>query len=163
MPKDTGGGTPATTVLGAAGIAHVLHAYDHDPSTTSFGLEAATALGVEPERIYKTLLVDTGNGLAVGLVPVMNSLDLKALAFTLGVKKVVMAEPVTAERSTGMVVGGISPFGQKRKLPTILDESMLHHTTVLVSAGRRGLDVELSPRDLATLTGAMFVPISRDH
>ncbi len=161
MAKNTGGGTPATTGLVAAGVAHIVHAYDHDPRTSSFGLEAAAALGVDPERIYKTLLVDTGDGLAVGLVPVKLSLDLRALAVALGAKRVVMAKPAVAERSSGMVVGGISPLGQRRKLPTVLDESMLLHATVLVSAGRRGLDVELSPRDLATLTLATFAPISR--
>ncbi len=163
MVKDIGGGTPATTVLVAAGVAHTLHAYDHDPRTVSFGLEAAGALDADPDRIYKTLLVDTGHGLAAGLVPVTSSLDLKAMAVALGAKKVVMAEPSAAERSSGMVVGGISPLGQKRTLPTVLDESALLHATVLVSAGRRGLDVELSPHDLVTLTGATLAPISRDR
>lgn len=142
-------------------MSHTLHPYEHDPRASSFGLEAAAALGVDPERIYKTLLVDTGAGLGVGLVPVTHSLDMKALAVVLGAKRVVMAEPAAAERSSGMVVGGISPLGQKRKLPTVLDESMLRHATVLVSAGRRGLDVELSPRDLARVTNATFAHISR--
>ncbi len=161
MVKDKGGGTPATTDLAAAGVAHILHAYEHDPRASSFGLEAAAALGVDPERVFKTLLVDTGEGFAVGVVPVTCSLDLKALANALNAKKAVMAQPAAAERSSGMVIGGISPIGQKRKLPTILDDSMLLHSTVLVSAGRRGLDVELSPHDLARMTNATFAPISR--
>ncbi len=161
MPKDQGGATPATTVLAAAGITHTLHSYEHDPRTSSFGLEAAVALRVDAHRVFKTLLVNTGDSLAVGLVPVTRSLDLKAMASALGVKKLVMAEPAVAERSSGMVVGGISPIGQKRMLPTVLDQSMLLQATVLISAGRRGLDVELSPHDLAAMTKATFAPISR--
>ncbi len=161
MGKKNGGGTPATRVLSRAGIAHDFHAYAHDPNASSFGLEAAQALGVDPARVYKTLLVDTGDGLAVGVVPVTGSLDLKALATALGVKKLVMADPSSAERSSGMVVGGISPIGQKKPLPTVLDTSMNRHKTVLVSGGRRGLDVELSPADLARLTNATFASISR--
>lgn len=161
MGKRNLGGTLATAALERAAVLHTLHSYHHDPRADSFGREAAAALGVDPGRVYKTLVVDLGTGLAVGVVPVTHSLDLKALATALGVKKLSMAEPGRAERSTGMVVGGISPLGQKRALPTILDESMLLHTTVLVSAGRRGLDVELSPRDLATVTRATFAHISR--
>lgn len=154
-------GTPATAVLERAGVTHVLHTYPHDPRASSFGLEAAAALDVAAERVYKTLLVDTGNGLAVGVVPVTCSLDVKALAAALGVKKAVMADPVAAERSSGMVVGGISPLGQKRALPTVLDVTMLDHDIVLVSGGRRGLDIELAPADLARLVDASFGPISR--
>lgn len=154
-------GTPATSALEKAGVAHTLHSYAHDPRAGSFGLEAAAVLGVDPGRVYKTLLVDTGDGLAVGVVPVRCSLDLKALALALGAKKVAMAAPGTAERSSGMVVGGISPLGQKRPLPTVLDVSMHAHATVLVSGGRRGLDVELPPCDLARLTAATFAAISR--
>lgn len=154
-------GTPATAALTKAGVPHTLHSYSHDPRAASFGLEAAAALGVDPARVFKTLLVDTGNGLAVGVVPVTCSLDLKSLAAALGVKKLVMADPAHAERSSGMVVGGISPLGQKRILPTVLDDSMQHHDTVLVSGGRRGLDVELAPGDLARLVDATFAPIGR--
>lgn len=161
MTKDPDGGTPATILISRHGVSHTLHTYDHDPRATSFGLEAATALGFNPERVFKTLLVDSGAGLAVGVVPVSRSLDLKAMASALGVKKVVMAVPASAERSSGMVVGGISPLGQKRKLPTVLDDSMRTHATVLVSGGKRGLDVELAPSDLATLTDARFASISR--
>ncbi|RMB60323.1 Cys-tRNA(Pro) deacylase [Tessaracoccus antarcticus] len=154
-------GTPATVALEHAGVAHTVHAYEHNPRAESFGLEAAAALDVDPHRVFKTLLVDTGDGLAVGVVPVTGSLDVKALALALGVKKVAMAAPASAERSSGMVVGGISPIGQKRPLPTVLDSTMQQHGTVLVSGGRRGLDVELSPCDLAHLTNATFAQISR--
>ena len=154
-------GTPATLALEKAGVSHTLHSYHHDPRAESFGLEAAAALGVDPGRVYKTLLVDTGDALAVGVVPVTCSLDLKAKALALGAKKVGMANPASAERSSGMVVGGISPIGQKRTLPTVLDATMHEHATVLVSGGRRGLDVGLTPSDLAHLTGATFASISR--
>lgn len=140
---------------------HTLHTYQHDPRATSFGLEAAAALGVPAECVYKTLVVDTGDGLAVAVVPVTGTLDLKALAPALGAKRLTMADPARAERSTGMVVGGISPIGQKTVLPTVLDCSMERHDTVLVSGGRRGLDVELAPVDLARLTAGSFVAISR--
>lgn len=153
--------TPAMTVLDRARVTYRMHTYDHDPSAPSFGLEAAQALGVEPDRVFKTLLVETGSGLAVGVVPVDRSLDLKALATALGCKRAAMAEARAAERSTGMVVGGISPLGQKRALPTVLDASMRPFGTVYVSGGRRGLDIELAPADLARLTGASFAQIAR--
>ncbi len=156
-----GGSTPATVALARAGIRHVVHAYEHDPAARSYGLEAAQALGVAPARVLKTLLVDTGSGLAVGIVPVDRSLDLKALAVALGVKKVAMADPRTAERSTGYVVGGISPFGQRRRLPTVLDAGALDQPAVLVSGGRRGLDLELSPADLVRHLDAVTAPIAR--
>lgn len=161
--KDRGGsvGTPATVALTRAGISYAVRAYEHDPAAESFGLEAAEALGVEPGRVFKTLLVDTGSGLAVGIVPVDRSLDLKAVASALGVKKVTMADPVAAERSSGYVVGGISPIGQKRALPTVVDATAESHSTVLVSGGRRGLDHELSPADLVAVTGAVVAPIAR--
>lgn len=161
--KERGGsvGTPATVALTKAKIAYAVRAYEHDPAAESFGLEAAQALGVEPARVFKTLLVDTGTGLAVGIVPVDHSLDLKAIASALGVKKVTMADPVAAERSSGFVVGGISPIGQKRALPTVVDASALGHATVLVSGGRRGLDLELSPADLVAVTRATTAPIAR--
>ncbi|MCU1538962.1 MAG: ybaK/ebsC protein [Humibacillus sp.] len=138
------------------------HAYDHDPATTSYGLEAAQALGVEPARVLKTLLVQVdGGGLAVAVLAVDRQLDLKAVAATLGGKRAVMADPAVAERSTGYVVGGISPLGQRRALPTAVDEQALTHATVYVSGGRRGLDVELSPHDLVDLTRALTAAISR--
>ncbi|MPZ95496.1 MAG: Cys-tRNA(Pro) deacylase [Propionibacteriales bacterium] len=155
-------GTPATTALGRAGVDYTAHTYEHDPAAASYGLEAAAALGVEPERVFKTLLVSLDDGsLAVGIVPVDQSLDLKAVAAALGAKKVAMADPAVAERVTGYVRGGISPLGQRRRLQTVLDASAQRHVTVLVSGGRRGFDVELSPTDLTRLTAAAYAPIAR--
>ena len=164
--KDRSGGTPATVALTRAGIAFTLRAYDHDPAAESFGLEAAAALGVEPERVLKTLLVNvdpsTGSGrLVVGIVPVSGQLDLKAVAAAVGGKRAEMADPKVAERTTGYVVGGISPIGQRKQLPTVLDASALEFETVLVSGGKRGLDIELSPQDLVRVTAATVTPISR--
>ncbi len=159
--RQTAPGTPATVALTRAGVVYAVRAYEHDPAADSYGLEAAEALGVEPERVFKTLLVDTGTGLAVGVVPVDRQLDLKAIASALGVKKVAMARPPDAERSSGYVVGGISPVGQKRPLPTVIDSSATGHATILVSGGRRGLDIELSPADLAKVTKATTAPIAR--
>lgn len=161
--KERGGsvGTPATVALTRANITYAVRSYEHDPAAESFGLEAAQALGVEPARVFKTLLVDTGAGLAVGVVPVDCTMDLKAIASALGSKKVSMADPVAAERSSGYVVGGISPIGQKRALRTVVDESAFGHETILVSGGRRGLDLELSPNDLVTATGAGRAAIAR--
>ncbi|MDN5795403.1 MAG: Cys-tRNA(Pro) deacylase [Intrasporangium sp.] len=153
--------TQATLALDRAGVAYLRHAYEHDPSAGSFGLEAARLLGLAPERVFKTLLVDTGAGLAVGIVPVDGRLDLKAVAGALGVKSVTMAQPAVAERSTGYVVGGISPVGQKRRLPTALDESAERFPTIFVSGGRRGFDVELAPGDLVRVTGAVTASIGR--
>lgn len=153
--------TPATAALTRAGLPFQTHTYAHDPSVASYGQEAAEATGVQPERILKTLLVDTGAGLAVGIVPVSRSLDLKAMASALGVKKVTMAEPSVAERSSGYVVGGISPIGQRKALPTVLDDSARGFATVFVSGGRRGLEIELTPNDLATATTGTFASIAR--
>lgn len=154
-------GTPAVLALARAGVAFTGHSYDHDPSAPSYGLEASRALGVPSSRVFKTLLVDTGAGSAVGIVPVDRQLDLKALAAALGSKKVAMADPAAAERSTGYVVGGISPIGQKRPLPTVIDTSALEHETVFVSGGRRGLDLELAPADLVMITSARTARIAR--
>ncbi|WP_156253195.1 Cys-tRNA(Pro) deacylase [Pseudactinotalea terrae] len=157
-----GGGTPATVTLDAAGISYDVRAYEHDPTAQSYGLEAAEALGVEPGRVFKTLLVDLdGGALAVGIVPVDRQLDLKALAAALGAKKATMAEPKVAERVTGYVVGGISPIGQRRTLPAVLDDSAAGFETMLVSGGKRGMDLELSPEDLLEVTGASLALISR--
>lgn len=155
------GGTPATVALQRAGVSFVVRSYEHDPGAESYGLEAATALGVEPARVFKTLLVDTGSSLAVGIVPVDRHLDLKAIAAALGVKKVSLADPAVAERTTGYVVGGISPLGQRKALPTILDTSAQDFPSVLVSGGKRGFDIELSPADLAAQCRAKFADISR--
>lgn len=154
-------GTPATRVLSVAGVPHVLRTYRHDPRIESYGLEAALELDVAPDRVLKTLLVDVDGALVVGIVPVDTQLDLKLLAATVGGKRAAMAEVARAERATGYVSGGISPLGQRTPAPTVLDESALAHDTVLVSGGRRGLDVELAPGDLVELTHARVAPIAR--
>jgi Cys-tRNA(Pro)/Cys-tRNA(Cys) deacylase len=159
--REASAGTPATTALTRAGIAFGTHPYAHDPAAPSYGLEAAEALGVPAEQVFKTLLVEGERGLAVGVVPVTRTLDLKAVAAALGVKKVGMAHPEDAERSSGYVVGGISPIGQKRALPTVVDDSAMTFEAVYVSGGRRGLDLSLSPADLVRATSATTAPISR--
>jgi len=153
-------GTPATVLLAKQGIAHTLHPYEHDPRSEAFGDEAAQALGVEPQRIFKTLIVAVDNKLACGVVPVAAKLDLKRLAASVGAKKAQMADAAAASRATGYVVGGISPIGQKSRLPVVLDESMQSFETVYVSAGKRGLQVELAPADLARVVSATFGPIA---
>jgi Cys-tRNA(Pro)/Cys-tRNA(Cys) deacylase len=154
-------GTPATVVLERAGVPFTMHPYHHDSSAPSFGLEAARALGVVPTRVFKTLLAEVDDELVVAVVPVSGSLDLKSLARAASGKRAVMAATSQAERATGYVVGGISPFGQRRRLPTIVDESAYGFPTVFVSAGRRGLDVEITPADLIRLTGAKTATIGR--
>ncbi len=161
MAKRTTAGTPATVALTSAGIRFTVHSYDHDASVTAFGLEAAAALGIVPERVFKTLLAETDTGLVVGIVPVDGKLDLKALATAVGAKRAVMADPAVAERRTGYVVGGISPIGQKTRLPTVIDETAELFDTVFVSGGKRGLDIELSPADLVAATAATLAPIAR--
>ncbi len=161
MAKAPAGGTPATVALGSAGVPFVLRPYEHDPAAESYGLEAANALGVEPGRVFKTLLAEVDGRLSVAVVPVDARLDLKALAAALGAKRAVLAEPAAAERATSYVIGGISPLGQRRRLPTVVDASALAHPTVLVSGGRRGLDVELAPSDLVRLTDATTADLTR--
>jgi Cys-tRNA(Pro)/Cys-tRNA(Cys) deacylase len=161
MPPKDSAATPATVALTRAAVPFSLQAYEHDPAAASYGLEAAAALGLPPALVFKTLLVDTGSGLAVGVVPVSATLDLKAMAAALGVKKVAMADPAVAARVTGYVVGGISPIGQKRRLPTVLDASAATLETIYVSGGRRGLDIGVAPADLISLTGAAYGPIAR--
>ena len=157
------GGTPALVALEAAGVAHTAHAYEHDPATdVGYGLEAAQAIGVPAEQVFKTLLAAVDGALTVAVVPVTGTLDLKALAHAVGGKRAVMADRAVAERVTGYVVGGISPLGQRHPHPTVVDESAQLFDTVFVSGGRRGLDVELAPADLVTLTGAVVAPIARD-
>jgi Cys-tRNA(Pro)/Cys-tRNA(Cys) deacylase len=158
--KNGSQGTPATAALTAAGVPFVLHPYTHDPSAQSYGAEAAEALGIDPSRVFKTLMVDVEGRLAVGIVPVSGTLDLKAMAAALGAKKAAMADPAAAQRRTGYVLGGISPIGQRQPSPTVLDSTALGLDTILVSGGRRGLDIELAPADLATLTDAITAPIS---
>ncbi|GGX54013.1 Cys-tRNA(Pro) deacylase [Streptomyces minutiscleroticus] len=155
------GGTPATVALTAAGVAFTVHAYEHDPSHPSYGEEAAQAMGVSPERVFKTLVADVDGELTVAVVPVAGSLDLKALASAVGGKRAAMADPAAAERTTGYVRGGISPLGQRKKLRTVLDASARAHETICVSAGRRGLEVELAPADLEKLTDAVSAPVAR--
>ncbi|WP_129839255.1 Cys-tRNA(Pro) deacylase [Streptomyces sp. RFCAC02] len=155
------GGTPATVAAARAGISFTVHSYEHDPAAPSYGGEAAEALGTDPRRVFKTLVAEVDGALTMALVPVAGQLSLKALAAAVGGKRAAMADPAAAERTTGYVRGGISPLGQRRRLPTVLDASAAGHATVFVSAGRRGLEIELSPADLAALTGATSAPIAR--
>lgn len=155
------GGTPATVALTRAGIRFSEHSYEHDAAATSYGLEAAAALGLDPEQVLKTLLTAVDGRLVVGVVPVSGRLDLKAIAAAVGGKRAAMADPADAERATGYVVGGISPVGQRRSHPTVLDSSALGFGTVYVSGGRRGLDLGLSPADLVRVTGAVVAAIGR--
>ncbi|MFE4453923.1 Cys-tRNA(Pro) deacylase [Streptomyces sp. NPDC056796] len=159
--KQQPGGTPATVALTAAGTVFTVHSYDHDPASPSYGEEAAEALGVSADRVFKTLVAEVDGELVVAVVPVAGSLDLKALASAVGGKRAAMADPAAAERTTGYVRGGISPLGQRRRLRTVLDASAGSHSTICVSAGRRGLEVELAPSDLAALTEASLAPIGR--
>jgi Cys-tRNA(Pro)/Cys-tRNA(Cys) deacylase len=154
--------TPAIYKAKASKISFTLHEYDHDPKVRGYGEEAAKKLGLAMEQIFKTLVVSTGDSkLAVGLVPVSRQLDLKALAKALGVKKTAMAEKNQVERSTGYITGGVSPLGQKKQLPTIIDASALDFDTIFVSAGRRGLQICLAPDDLAGLIQAKFHGIAK--
>ncbi len=159
--KAEGASTPATLALIDLGIAFTPRPYQHDPSTTAFGLEAAAALGVDPSRVFKTLMAEVDGSLVVAIVPVSGQLDLKALATAVGGKRARLADPAVAERKTGYVVGGISPIGQRTALPTVLDVSATDHETVFVSGGRRGFDLELDPEGLRTATSAVSAPIAR--
>lgn len=138
-----------------------MHPYDHDPASTSYGEEAAHALDLPPGRVFKTLVASVDGRLTVAVVPVAGELDLKALAAAVGGKRASMADPADAERATGYVRGGISPLGQRRRLPAVVDESAAGFDTVFVSAGRRGLQIELAPADLVRLTGARTATIAR--
>lgn len=161
MAKTVSKGTPATVALTQAKVSFEVHSYEHDPAAQSYGTEAAEAMGVPAERVFKTLLADVDGKLTVAVVPVSGQLDLKALANAVGGKKAAMADPAAAERTTGYVLGGISPLGQRKKLPTVIDESALEYETVFCSAGRRGLEIELAPTDLVRLTSARTAPIGR--
>ena len=149
--------TPATRAIAAAGVAHAVHEYTHDPAADSYALEAATALALDPARVFKTLVVALDDRLAVCIVPSAATLDLRALG-----KRAQLAPTARAERVTGYVAGGISPLGQRRALPTYVDDSALAHATVFVSAGRRGLELELAPADLVTLTQAEVRRLRRE-
>jgi Cys-tRNA(Pro)/Cys-tRNA(Cys) deacylase len=150
--------TPATRAAARAGIAFEVHEYRHDPRADAYGLEAAAALELDPARVFKTLVVELGGELAVCVVPAAEQLDLRALG-----KRAAMADTRRAERVTGYVAGGISPLGQRRALHTFVDETALAHPTVFVSAGRRGLEIELAPADLVELTGAEVRLLARDQ
>lgn len=150
----------ATIALERAKVPFVLHSYAHDPRHGSYGMEASDALGVSPDRVFKTLVAAVDGSFAVGVVPVCRQLDLKALAAAAGSKKAVMAEVAAAERATGYVAGGISPVGQKRRLPIVIDQSALEFGTVFCSGGRRGLEIEIAPADLVKAAGASVAAIA---
>jgi Cys-tRNA(Pro)/Cys-tRNA(Cys) deacylase len=159
MAKKASVGTPATVELIAQRMAHTLHPYDVSPDAPNYGALVAQALGVAPERVFKTLVAEVDGGLVVGVVPVTGDLDLKALAHAVGGKRAVLADRAAAERSTGYVRGGISPLGQRKRLPTVVDSSALALDLMFVSAGRRGLQVSLAPADLIRLTDAVTADI----
>lgn len=153
-------GTPATALLTKQKIAFALHAYEVDPHQPAYGEAVAAALGVDPAQVFKTLVATVDGRLAVGVVPVAATLDLKAFAAALGGKRGAMAEPAAAERATGYVTGGISPFGQRSRLPIAVDASAADLPAMYVSAGRRGLQVSVAPDDLVRLTGATVAAIA---
>jgi Cys-tRNA(Pro)/Cys-tRNA(Cys) deacylase len=156
--------TPAVKAAEQAGVPITLHEYAHDPATTAFGLEAAEALGLDPKSVFKTLLVALDadhRRLAVAVVPVAGQLDLKAMAAACRVKRAEMADPAQAQRATGYLLGGISPIGQKKKLPTVVDQTASSFAKVYVSGGRRGLDIGIAPDDLVAICSATLAPIGR--
>ncbi|MGU3408750.1 Cys-tRNA(Pro) deacylase [Microbacterium sp. M1A1_1b] len=153
--------TPATLALERAGVPFTPHVYEHHETATNFGEEAAAALGLREEQVFKTLVVSVDGALAVAIVPVANRLDLKAIAAAVGGKKATLADPALAEKRTGYVVGGISPVGQRAHLRTVLDESATAYPTIFVSGGRRGFDIEIAPADLLTVTEATTAAIAR--
>jgi len=159
VPVVAGRGTTATIALERAGISFTPHEYAHDRRHGSYGLEASQALGVPPERVFKTLVAEVDGAQVVGVVPVEGKLDLKALAGTCGGKKAVMAEVTAAERATGYVAGGISPVGHRKRLPVVIDASAMGFATVFCSGGRRGLEFELAPADLVRATEAKVASI----
>ncbi|KEF29854.1 MAG: Cys-tRNA(Pro) deacylase [Gammaproteobacteria bacterium] len=155
--------TPGIKAAKKAGVAHTIHEYEHDPATTNYGTEAVEKTGANPGQVFKTLVVTVDNKeLVVGVVPVAGMLSMKLIAKAAGGKKAVMADPQAVQRSTGYVLGGVSPLGQKRRLRTFIDESAGDYETLFVSAGKRGLEIELAPADLATLTRAEFAPLQQD-
>ena len=160
MAKHSSTGTPATTLLSTSGVSFTLHPYHHAPRAEGFGDEAAAALGIDPARIFKTLIASVDGRLVCAVVPVAGHLDLKAVASAVGGKRAGMAEPAAAARATGYVVGGISPLGQKTRIPVLVDSSATGFETVFVSAGRRGLQVELSPHELVRLAGATLAALA---
>lgn len=157
--KKDAASTPAMVALREAEVAFAVHEYNHDPDETAFGEEAAKALRLDPDRVFKTLVAEVDGGLVVAVVPVSGQLSLKALAAAVGGKRAAMADPKVAEKTTGYVLGGISPLGQRKSLPTVVDATVMDHSTVFVSGGRRGLDIELKPEDLIRLTAARTAPL----
>jgi Cys-tRNA(Pro)/Cys-tRNA(Cys) deacylase len=155
-------GTPATVALARAGIAFSSHVYEHDPAATSYGLEAAEALGLAPREVFKTLMATVDGTPVIAVVPVTATLDLKALANACQGRRAEMADPALAQRLSGYVVGGISPVGQKKALRTVIDDSAQLLAVMYVSGGQRGFDIGLAPDDLASVTGAQFAAIARD-
>ncbi|MBQ1072006.1 Cys-tRNA(Pro) deacylase [Micromonospora sp. C31] len=155
-----GQGTPATALLTKRKVPHSTHPYDVCPDAPHYGALVAAALGVPPERVFKSLVAEVDGALTVAVVPVTGELDLKALAAAVGGKRATLADRAVAERATGYVRGGISPLGQRRRLPTVLDSSALDQPAVYVSAGRRGLQLQLAPQDLVALTGATTAPLA---
>ena len=154
------GATPAIVALQAAGIAFTTHEYEHDPRAKSFGDEAARALGHDARQVFKTLVISDGSALAVAVVPTSGTLNLKAAAAALGLHRPSMADPADVRRVTGYVLGGVSPIGQRKMLPTALDESALGFATVFCSAGRRGWEIEIAPHDLIAVTSAVVAPLA---
>lgn len=156
-----GKATPATAVLAKDNVEHTVHSYDHDAARESYGAEAVDALGLDPARVFKTLVAEVDGRLHVAVVPMTGRLDVKALATAAGGKKATMAGAAASQRATGYVLGGIAPLGQRSDLPTFIDSSVTGFDTVFCSAGRRGLEIELAPDDLVRLTGAILADISR--
>lgn len=152
--------TPAINLARQQKISHQVHEYTHDPASASYGLEAAEKLGVPAEQVFKTLVAEVDGQLVVGVVPVIGQLNLKALAKAAGGKKAAMADPAKVARTTGYVLGGVSPLGQKKRLPTFIDASAASLAQIYISAGRRGLEIQLSPQDLQKLTSARFVELA---
>lgn len=162
MARAKPSGTPALVILQRSGVDFSVHTYAHDPAAESFGLEAAEALGLDPATVFKTLLAEVDGSATVAIVPVTGQLDLKALAAARGGKRARMMEVAAAERLTGYVAGGISPLGQRKALPTVVDASAAGLPTIYVSGGQRGLDIGIAPQDLVQLTGATYAPIAAD-
>lgn len=156
--------TPGIDTARKAKVSHSIHEYSHDPSSESYGSEAAEKMGVDPRRVFKTLVVSIdGKELAVGVVPVTAMLSMKRIAKAAGGKKATMADPAEVQRTTGYVLGGVSPLGQKKRLKTFIDESAAGFDTLFVSAGRRGLEIELAPADLQKLTGARLAALTQEE